>query len=189
MKHFIKFLPQRLAIGSTFHERLKAAPPSPYGGIRLKARPVTGFDLLIRKQGKAIAVDRKGTHPACAQSFKHFWPDGIMHRAILFGSAGFELHCPSAAYRQDASRKHMFTPIPASKPRSFPSAVESLTVSPMPAEMRTAPIPYPLDKSTLTLHKSVASWSISASPIHHAPPGARRSPLAREAHSNIIEAE
>ena len=178
VKDFIKFLPQRLAIGLTLHERLKAPPPSPYRGIRFKARPVTGFDFLICKQGQAITVDRKGTHPACSHSFKHFRPDGIMHRAILFGSAGFELHCPSAPYRQDASRKRIFAPNPASKPCSFPGATESLKVPPMRAEMRTEPIPYPLVRSTSTLQKSDVSWSISASPIHDAPPGARRSPLA-----------
>lgn len=189
VKDFIKFLPQRLAIGLTLHERLKAPPPSPYRGIRFKARPVTGFDFLICKQGQAITVDRKGTHPACSHSFKHFRPDGIMHRAILFGSAGFELHCPSAPYRQDASRKRIFAPNPASKPCSFPGATESLKVPPMRAEMRTEPIPYPLVRSTSTLQKSDVSWSISASPIHDAPPGARRSPLAREGHSIIIVAK
>ncbi len=189
VEDFIKFLPQRLAIGLTLHERLKAPPPSPYRGIRFKARPVTGFDFLISEQSQALTVDRKATHPACSHSLKHFRPDGIVHRAILVGSAGFELHCPSAAYRQVASRERMFAPIPASKPGSFPGATAGLTVSPMRAEMRTEPIPYPLVRSTSTLQKSGASWAISASPIHHAPPGARHSPLAREVHSIIIVAK
>ena len=143
VKDLIKFLPQRLAIGLTLHEWLKAPPPSPYRGIRFKARPVSGFELLISKQSQAITVNRKGVHPACSHSFKHFRPDGIMHRAILFGSAGFELHCPGAAYRQDASRERMFATKPASKPCGFPGATESVTVSPMRVEMRTEPIPNP----------------------------------------------
>jgi len=126
VKGFIKFLPQWLAIGLTLHERLKAPPPSLYRGIRRKARPVTALDFLICKQSQAITVNRKGTHCACSHSFKHFRPDGIVHRVILFGSAGFELHCPSAAYRQVASCKRMFAPYTASKPCSFSGATQSL---------------------------------------------------------------
>lgn len=189
VKDFIKFLSQRLAIGLTFHERLKAAPPSPHRGIRLKGTPVTGFEFLICKQSKAITVDRKGVHPACSHSFKHFRPDGIMHRAILFGSAGFELHCPSAAYRQDASCERMFAPHPASKPRGFPGATESLTVSPMRVEMSTEPIPYSLFRSMSTLQTSAFHGQFPQALSTMPDPGPGVRPLGREGHSIIIIAE